>query len=114
MGVLLGWVALIVSLVVQVVGLYAASAPGPQGVVGFDKLSHVAGFGVPAALAWLLRARWLVTLMTVHAFLSEPLQGWVAPTRMADPLDLVADLVGIALGVGTATVIHRARRDGRP
>ena len=111
---LLGWLTLAVSLVVQVVGLYSSDAPGPEGVPGLDKVSHLAGFGVPATLAWLLGARWVVLLLVVHALVSEPLQGWLAPTRRPDLLDTIADLIGIALGVGLGVLLRRARHGRRP
>ncbi len=64
-------------------------------------------FAVPAALSWLLGARWLVVLLVLHALVSEPVQGWVAPSRQTDVLDAVADLVGIALGVALARALRR-------
>jgi VanZ family protein len=104
----LGWLALLVALVLQAVGLYSASAPGPEvGVPGMDKVGHLVAFAVPAALAWLLGARWVVVALVLHALLSEPLQAWVAPLREPDPLDAVADLVGIALGVTVARALRR-------
>ena len=100
--------ALLVALVLQAVGLYSASMPGPDvGVPGVDKVGHLMAFAVPAALAWLLGARWLVVALVVHALVSEPLQSWVAPLRQPDPLDALADLLGIALGVAVARALLR-------
>ena len=97
-----------VTLVLQVVGLYSATAPGPQeGPAGLDKIGHLLVFAVPAALAWLLGARWLVVVLVLHALVSEPLQSWVAPLREPDPLDAVADLLGVALGVAVARALRR-------
>jgi hypothetical protein len=107
---LLGWCVLIVLLVVQAVGLYAPTAPGPEGVAGLDKVSHAVGFALPAAVAWALGARWVVVLLLVHAVVSEPLQGWAAPLRSPDPLDTLADLVGVALGAGAAAAVAAAAR----
>lgn len=110
--VLLGWCALLLSLLVQGYGLYAPSSPGPEGVPGLDKVGHLVSFAVPAALAVLLRARWLVPVLVLHAMVSEPLQQWLAPERRLDLWDAVADLVGIALGVWVAaTVARRSRHD---
>lgn len=98
-----------VSLVLQVVGLYAPSAPGPpEGPPGLDKIGHLVAFAVPAALAWLLGARWVVVALVLHALVSEPLQSWVAPLRQPDVLDAVADLVGVALGVAVARALGRS------
>lgn len=110
---LLGWCALVVLLVVQVVGLYAPTAPGPEGIAGLDKVSHVAGFLLPAAVAWALGARWVVVLLVIHALVSEPLQGWLAPMRSPDPMDTLADLVGVALGVGLGAGLGVAARGAR-
>lgn len=111
---LLGWSVLVVLLVVQVWGLYAPSVPGPDGPPGIDKVSHLLGFGLPAALAWWLGARGLVGLMVLHALVSEPLQHALAPDRMLDVLDTVANLAGIGLGVAVDSA-WRARNphDGR-
>lgn len=100
--------ALAVALVLQVVGLYSASVPGPDvGVPGVDKVAHLAAFAVPAGLAWLLGARWLVVVLVLHALVSEPLQSWVAPLRQPDLLDAVADLVGVGVGVAVARALSR-------
>ena len=100
--------ALLVALVLQAVGLYSASMPGPDvGVPGVDKVGHLMAFAVPAGLAWLLGARWVVVALVVHALVSEPVQAWVAPLRQPDPLDALADLVGIALGVAVARALLR-------
>lgn len=106
----LGWCLLVGLLAVQVVGLYSPTVPGPEGGSGVDKVGHVVAFALPAALAWVLGARWVVVLLVLHALVSEPLQGWVAPLRRPDPLDAVADLVGVALGVGAGRSIRGARR----
>ncbi|WP_298750915.1 VanZ family protein [uncultured Serinicoccus sp.] len=105
--VVLGWFALLVSLLVQAYGLYAPQAPGPAGVPGLDKVGHLLAFAVPAALAWWLRARWLVPVLVLHALVSEPLQQLLAPGRQADLLDAVADLLGVALGVWVAATTRR-------
>ncbi|GAA5157938.1 VanZ family protein [Ornithinimicrobium tianjinense] len=89
--------------------MYAPSVPGPGGVPGLDKVAHLLLFALPSALAWLLGARWVVTLLVVHALVSEPLQGWVSPLRQADPWDTVADLAGVVLGV---VVARWPREDG--
>lgn len=81
--------------------------PGPDGVPGLDKVGHLVAFAVPAALAWWLRARWLVPVMVVHALVSEPMQHLVAPSRQAELLDAVVDLIGVALGVWVAATARR-------
>lgn len=107
---LFGWLILAVSLVVQAWGLYAPSPPGPDGPPGLDKIGHLLSFGIPAALAALLGARWLLWLLLLHALVSEPLQQALAPTRQLDGWDTVADLVGIAVGVLVVRAVQRRRR----
>lgn len=107
MARLFGWTALVVALVLQVAGLYSTAAPQPGGLPRLDKVAHLAAFAVPAALAWLLGARWLVALLVVHALVSEPLQHQLAPGRQLDPWDAVADLVGIGAGVVLARTLRR-------
>ncbi|MGC5584085.1 hypothetical protein [Ornithinimicrobium sp. W1665] len=89
-------------LLIQVVGLYSDSAPGPDGPAGSDKVGHLLAFAGPVALARVLGARWLVPVLLVHALVAEPLQAWVAPSRMMDPWDTVANLAGVGLGVVVA------------
>jgi VanZ family protein len=68
-----------------------------------DKWQHIAGF---AALAFwfgslVFRRHYLVLAFTLTAFgvLIELLQGWTALGRQADPLDVLADVAGIVLGL---------------
>ena len=102
--------------------LYAPTVPGPGGVPGLDKVAHALLFAVPATLAWRLGARWVVVLLVLHALVSEPLQGWLSPSRRTDPWDALADLVGVGLGVLAAraprrvsppVARQRSRTDGR-
>jgi VanZ family protein len=106
-----------VLLVVQVAGLYSPTVPGPDGAAGLDKVAHLVGFALPTLVAGLLRARWVVVLLLLHAVVSEPLQGWLAPLRSPDPVDALADLAGVALGLGLATALSargaRARGSGK-
>lgn len=84
----------------QLVVLYAPRTPSTGGVPGVDKVVHVAVF---ALVVWAgLRAgvaRSLVLLVSVvHAPVSELLQATLLPNRSGEPLDVVADLLGCALG----------------
>ncbi|HMM93941.1 VanZ family protein [Phycicoccus sp.] len=96
----------------QAVVLYAPDAPGASPFPGSDKVVHLAVFLVPVALA--LRAglpvRWVVGLFAAHALLSEVVQATLLPHRSGDPLDAVADLVGVVLAV----LAHRLRPGPRP
>ena len=95
----------------QLVVLYAPRAPSTGGVPGLDKVVHVVVFGL---VVWAgLRAgvaRPLVILVSVvQAPVSELLQWAVLPQRSGDPLDLVADLVGCALGWWVARRVMMGR-----
>ncbi|WP_237565838.1 hypothetical protein [Ornithinimicrobium cerasi] len=71
-------------------------------------MGHLLVFALPAAVARWLGARWVLVLLVAHALVSEPLQGWLVPTRQPDPLDAVADLVGIAAGILLARTLRGA------
>jgi VanZ family protein len=79
-----------------------------------DKLNHVGCFALLAVLAWWAGCRplWAVGAgLLAFGVLIEVAQSAV-PTRSADPLDLVADLLGIALGLLLCAAV-RARRLNR-
>ena len=82
-------------------GLYAPNLPAGNSDLPLDKLGHFAMFAVVAALAVLveIRIRWIVVILIVQAVLSEIIQHLVLPGRAGDPWDLLADLLGIAIGV---------------
>lgn len=111
----MGVVALGLTLVVHLVALYLPGSPeaGPSLVPHLDKLVHVLLFGGPAFLLRRLTTRWWpVALVALHAPASELVQHRLIPHRSGDPWDLVADLVGVALGVWLS---RRADlRPGRP
>ena len=86
------------ALVAQVSGLYAPTAPGPDGIPGLDKVAHFLAFAAPTFLAWLLGARWVVLLLVAHALVAEPLQHALAPTRAAELGDAVANVLGVGVG----------------
>ncbi|MBK0332236.1 VanZ family protein [Brachybacterium sp. MASK1Z-5] len=101
------------------IGFYLPSVPdtGPAGPVRIDTVYHV---GVFALTVWacgrlLAPARrfpigWVVLAAAAHAVLIEVLQGALLPHRSADPDDVLADLVGIAIGVLAWTAERWIRR----
>jgi VanZ family protein len=101
-------------------GLYRASGPpSPSWLPKADKLEHVAGFALPVLTLLLAlraygragpRAQGLVVaVFAAHALVSELIQLRYYPHRTGDPLDVVADLVGIGLGWGAFCLPARRR-----
>lgn len=94
-------VAFAVAVGVNLVAVYAPSAAGAGLFPHADKVAHllvfaaVAATGVPAGVP----IRWLAGLLVAHAVLSEIVQAVWLTQRSGDPGDVVADLVGIGLGL---------------
>lgn len=113
----LPWWVWVPVLVVYLGALYAPGSrdPGPGFFPeGTDKVVHVLLFAVPAFLARMtVRAWWPVVLLVLHAPISEVIQWRFVPARSGDPLDLVADFLGIVLGLVVAGLV-RSRSSGAP
>lgn len=111
----------------QLYGLYTPSDGGR--VVWFpgaDKIQHVLAFAVPVLLVVIARgaagrvtSRFLVVTaaaFAAHAVVSELVQHTFYRSRTGDPYDVLADAVGIGLGlVGARAILTRPprRREGR-
>lgn len=99
------WIALVAALSAQLLGLYLPGSPQPSRTLipHLDKLVHFAMFLAPAiAMRLLTRAWWPVVLLGLHAPISEFIQlRWVA-FRSGDVWDVLADLLGVAVGAGLA------------
>ena len=107
-------VAAVLAVVGQLVGLYLPRPPaGADWFPGADKLQHGLAFALPVILLpWAdtlrrraagrpPRARVLVLVVwisAVHAVVSELVQHVAYADRVGDPLDLLADWSGIAVG----------------
>ena len=106
------------SLAAHLLALYLPGDDVPDPafeVPGLDKLVHVAAFGVPALLAVLLvRRLWPALVLLIHAPVSESLQTALANGRSGDPADVVADVVGVALGAWLGLVLARRGRPRPP
>jgi VanZ family protein len=116
------------AVVAQGYGVYRPT--GPPSAPWFpnaDKLEHAVGFGLPVALllaALTLRARdrgrslgrvapvVVIAVFLAHAVLSEVIQHFFYRYRTGDPLDALADSVGIALGAGFSWVVRSRLRAG--
>lgn len=97
-------------LIVHVSILYTPRAGGPQLFPQVDKVVHLATFG---SVAWAglwagLGARWWVPVVAANAVVSEAVQYALLAHRTGDVWDVVADLVGVVLGVLAATLPTRA------
>lgn len=110
-------VAFAAAVLAHLWGLYWPRVDLPSDAPLTDKWAHLAGFGVPVALAWLRFPRHrtpLVAAFAAHAVISEVLQGLVLPNRVGDSLDALADLIGVALGVavgwGTRALVRTITR----
>ncbi|PXW98039.1 VanZ family protein [Sphaerotilus hippei] len=114
------WRVLLLLLLVVITWLALAPHPPQEANLGWDKLNHMAAFTALAfagALARTLCKRHLATLsatlMLFGAWI-EIAQSFV-PGRSADGQDLVADAVGIVLGLLILWGVNRAIRAlGRP
>lgn len=109
------WLLAIV-LIGHLYALYKPGGPEPGFLdllfpAGTDKVVHVALFAVPAFLLRRFWARWWpILLLALHAPVSELIQWRFVPYRSGDPLDLLADVIGIAAGVATAAWATRRGR----
>jgi len=107
------WLVLLgLSLLVQLVVLYAPSAPGGPELNGLDKVVHAGVFGAVVLTALLagLPRRWVLGVLALHAPVSEVVQATLLPSRDGDVWDAVADLTGVGLALGAFLVIVRMRR----
>jgi hypothetical protein len=100
---------LVLALAGHAFALYAPGGPDPGVFSGFpegtDKVVHVMLFAAPAFLLRMITRKWWpVALLVLHAPISELIQWRFVPYRSGDALDLVADLLGIALGVAAAEI----------
>jgi hypothetical protein len=81
--------------------------PGSIDIRGFGYAAHTTSYALlTILLLTLVRPRQRVTAMmmvlgiSLHGLLTEAAQYWI-PARDCDPLDLLANLVGIALGTAS-------------
>ncbi|WP_404381584.1 VanZ family protein [Knoellia locipacati] len=105
-----------VAVLLQLVVVYAPSGGGAAPFPYFDKLVHAGVFALPVFLGLLARLPLLpvAAVMAAHAPVSELVQAMLLPQRSGDPWDVVADLVGVGLGVLAATLaLHRVQVDVR-
>lgn len=103
------------SVAVQLMVLYWPLGVGGPAVPGVDKVVHVAVFAAVALAGrragvgvWPLAAG-----LGLHAVVSEAVQGALLDRRDADPLDVVADLAGVVVGLLAARLVAGRLAAGR-
>ena len=91
--------------------LFSPSGGGVSPFPGSDKLVHLGLFALLAATArWRFGGRPVVlAVLALYAVVSEVVQGVLMATRSGDPFDVVADLLGVALGWLLARSLLAAR-----
>lgn len=100
-----GWVLLAVVLIGQTIALYlpGTAEVGLELFPHADKVVHVFLFATPALLLRILtRSWWPILALLAYAPISELVQHRWVPHRSGDPMDLLADFAGVALGVAVA------------
>ena len=132
-SLLRGWhfaaLAAVLAVLLQLWGLYrVAGPPQPPWFPFADKVEHAVGFALPVLLILLTitlrnRSGWrwppltsvlVLVIFAAHAIVSELIQQQWYRYRTGDPLDALADWVGIAVGVLLFRLIflRRARTGG--
>jgi hypothetical protein len=106
--------AFAVTVLVSLAVLFAPSGEVPDAPAGVDKVIHVVLF-----LALAVTGRWagvravvLGTLLVGYGAGSEVLQAVTPLERSGSVGDLLADAVGVALGLGAWALGERTRRSG--
>jgi hypothetical protein len=116
------------AVVLQLWGMYAGPPAAANWFPGADKVQHAVAFALPVLLVpWAdtlrrraagrpPRARVLVGMVWIsaaHAVVSELVQHIAYTDRVGDPLDVLADWSGIAVGgllAGTVLTLQQAGR----
>jgi hypothetical protein len=95
------WLLFVLLVAAQSWALYAPHIGGPALFAGSDKVVHVALFLVVtfAGLRAGIPARWLAGVLIGEAIVSEVVQGLALSGRDGDVFDVLADVVGVGLGL---------------
>jgi VanZ family protein len=114
--------AALLAVGLQCYGLYRPEGPPqPEWLPNADKIGHLLGFALPLVLVLLVVARYaggvsraallgVVGCFVAQAVASELVQGAFYPDRSGDVADLVADLVGIGVGLVIFWLLPAGRR----
>ncbi len=113
------WRATLALLLAVITWLALTPKPPPEAGLLWDKLNHFGAFASLAVAGYMgFQRRWVPVALglLVYGGSIEVLQA-LTPTRVGDWVDLLADAIGIALGLGLAAVVARraaAPRHSRP
>lgn len=113
------WRTTLALLLAVISWLALTPAPPPEAGLFWDKLNHFAAFASLAVAGFMgFQRRWVPVALGLLAYggLIEVLQSFT-PTRVGEWVDLLADGIGIALGLGLAATVARwvaAPRRSRP
>lgn len=115
----MGWrIGLAGALLAQLFVLYSPGSAVPTvSVPGLDKALHLTIFLIPAlVIGRLTRSSWPLWLLAAHGVASELIQHWFIANRTGDWRDVLANLIGVGLGVLAARLVtrHRFRRADVP
>lgn len=110
------WRLLCALLTLLVAWLALSPAPPELASTGWDKANHAFAFAALAFVgcqAWRRAAAWRHGLAWLaYGLLIELLQTQ-APPRQGEPADLLADAIGIGLGLGLCWLMKRLSAAGR-
>jgi VanZ family protein len=92
--------ALAATVMLSLYVLFWPTQGGPALFAGSDKVVHLGLFALLAGTArWRFARTWAVPgVVAVYAAISEVVQAVLLPARSGDLLDLLADLLGVAVG----------------
>ncbi|MEO1038993.1 MAG: VanZ family protein [Pseudomonadota bacterium] len=107
------WAAVIVALAIAGIAVMPGAA-GQSSLLGWDKLEHIAAF---AALTLLIRGGWpnthrgwVIGVLVLYGALIELVQSTDLVGRTPSILDLIANGIGMALGLALAWLLGRTAR----
>lgn len=109
------WRTLLAGLLTVVTWLALEPAPPEVADLGWDKLNHLCAFAalaVVAAAAFAPRWRAVAAGLLAYGVAIELLQA-LTPTRSAEVADVLADAVGLALGLGLFRLARHWAGTGR-
>jgi VanZ family protein len=108
------WRRLLMVLLIGIAWLAFSPDPPPSAGTGWDKLNHVLAFAAVAACGWFAwgrtrhRTAGVVLGALVYGVLIELVQTQI-PGRSGEWPDLLADAIGIGLGLALAATLSRRR-----